>query len=251
MAKPEVFPVTERIWCVRRRSYLTCSYFVLTEQGVVLVDAGMDSSGQDMTYGLEKAGKSLRDVRAILLTHWHNDHAAGASVLQKATGVPVYCHADELPALTRESAKTDWRGKLADAIPEWGLLVLFKGLLGEAIPCAVGNLTPVTEGTTLCGEFTVLAAPGHTPGSVCYLWGPEKALFGGDAFAVVKGQLRFMSRPVTPDQPRARLSMVHAFTCGAEILCPGHRMPLTQGVQSQCADLVTRLEAHCPWPLWG
>ena len=112
------------------------------------IDAGMDSAGQDMIYGLEKAGKTLADVRAILLTHWHNDHAAGASVLQKATQAPVYCHPAELAALTRESAKTDWRGKLADA------------------------------------------------------------------FAVVGGQLRFMSRPVTPDQASARRSMMHVFSCG-------------------------------------
>jgi hypothetical protein len=37
--------VTDSIVCVRRPSYLTCSYLVRTPTGVVVVDAGMDSGG--------------------------------------------------------------------------------------------------------------------------------------------------------------------------------------------------------------
>src|SRR5262245_23777593 len=101
----QVFSVTDDVWCVRRPSYLTCSYLVRTPRGIVLVDAGMDSEGEDIALGLSRAfGARPNDVRAILLTHWHNDHAAGARAIQLASGAKVYCHERERPQLTRATA---------------------------------------------------------------------------------------------------------------------------------------------------
>ena len=82
----EVRRVTDSIVCLRRASYLTCSYIVRTADGLVLVDAGMDSGGADVHTGLREMNASPDDIRAILLTHWHNDHAAGAHALHKLTG---------------------------------------------------------------------------------------------------------------------------------------------------------------------
>src|SRR5688572_27205312 len=134
----EVFPVTPRVWCLRRRSYLTCSYVVRAGAGIVLVDAGMDSTGRDIEQALDRAfGARPEDVRAILLTHWHNDHAAGAHAVVERSGAKVYYHAGDLPELTRTTASHGARGWLAERVPERGPLVLLKGLLGEAVPRAV------------------------------------------------------------------------------------------------------------------
>ena len=91
MGQPEVFAVTPEVWCVRRRSYLTCSYVMKTSEGIVLIDAGMDSEGADVEFALARAfGARASDVRAILLTHWHNDHAAGARAIQERSAARVY-----------------------------------------------------------------------------------------------------------------------------------------------------------------
>src|SRR5258706_10750671 len=98
--------VTDRIWCIRRASYLTCSYAVRTDRGIVLVDAGMDSGGEDLEHGIRDAfGARTSDVRAILLTHWHNDHAAGAAAIRRASGARVYYHRGDAPQLTRRDVK--------------------------------------------------------------------------------------------------------------------------------------------------
>src|SRR5262245_45137934 len=110
----EVFAVTPNIWCLRRRSYLTCSYVVKTKGGIVLVDAGMDSTGKDLEQALSVSfGATPSDVRAILLTHWHNDHAAGAQVIQAVSNAKVYYHQGDQRELTRASAKNGVRGWLA------------------------------------------------------------------------------------------------------------------------------------------
>ena len=86
----QVFQVTDSIWCVRRPSYFTCSYAVRTATGVVLVDAGMDSTGADVEALLRAMRAPGESVRAILLTHWHNDHAAGASATQQRCACSVH-----------------------------------------------------------------------------------------------------------------------------------------------------------------
>lgn len=244
----QIFAVTPSIWCVRRRSYLTCSYVVCTPTGAVLIDAGMDSTGGDTRAGLVAAGVSLHEVRGLLMTHWHNDHAAGAQVLQSESGAPVFYHGADAAFFTRQSAHGGLRGKISDLIPEWGIGVLFKGLLGEATPNAVNATRFVEDGEVLLDDFLVLATPGHTPGHVCFYYRPEKALFAGDALAVIDGRVRFMARPVTLDLVAARASMACILRLEIEVLCPGHREPLTHDVQSRCDEMLSLVESGASWP---
>lgn len=73
---PSVHRISESVYCIQRRAYLSCSYPVARPEGVALVDAGIDGQGRDAFVGLAAVGRKVSDVRAILLTHWHNDHAA-------------------------------------------------------------------------------------------------------------------------------------------------------------------------------
>ena len=256
MVSAQFFPVTENVWCIRRASYLTCSYAVRTGHGIVLVEAGMDSTGGDLERGLARAfGASLRDVRAVLLTHWHNDHAAGAAAVKAASGARVYYHRGDEPQLTRATRHPGLRDRLALAIPEHGPLVLLKGLLGEAIPRAVLADAFVEDGMAIEDDFVVLGTPGHTPGHVAYFYRPERVLFAGDALAVKWGKVALMSRPVTPDLPLARASLVHclerSLAWGVERVCPGHQVPLADNVRASAERLRAHVSAGGRWPLFG
>lgn len=243
--------MTESIWCVRRPSYLTCSYAVRTDAGVVLVDAGMDSTGADVRALLEGMGEAESSIRAVLLTHWHNDHAAGAKATKERTGCGVYYHGADEPWLSRASARGGPAGWLARRIPEWGIGVLFIGLLGEAVPEAVTADGHLSDGDVVAGGFEVVATPGHTPGHVSFYYPPERALFAGDALAVIDGRVRFMARPVTMDVAAARRSMEWCLARDIAVLCPGHREPLTEGVGAACEEMRRHLAAGGRWPLMG
>ncbi len=246
----EIFKVTDTILCVRRRSYFSCSYLVRTADGLIAIDAGMASDGTDVLQGLAHLGEPVSDLRAMLLTHWHNDHVAGAAAIVELASVPVYYHAGEKPFLTGEVAHGGIRGAISELIPELGLLVLFKGLLKDAPPRSVSATRYVEDGEERFG-LEVIAAPGHTPGSVAYYYKAERVMFSGDALAVVGKEIRFMARGVTPDKPRARASMERLLAYDMDILCPGHRYPLKERVNEARRSALAKVVSSDAWPLLG
>ena len=250
MSKPFTFEVTTGAYCVMRRSYFTCSYLVDTGDGLVAIDAGMKSTGSEMLSAIAEIGRTPRDVRAILLTHWHNDHAAGAAVLAKMSGAEVHYSSVESPHLGGDLASTGIRGRLSALVPETGPLVLLKGLLGNAPEQPVEATRFVRDGDVVRG-FEVLDTPGHTRGHLSYYYRPRRTLFAGDALAVINGQLRFMSRPVTEDRDAARASMQRCLSLPIDFICPGHREPMTRNTQSECARMKAHLDGNGRWPLLG
>jgi glyoxylase-like metal-dependent hydrolase (beta-lactamase superfamily II) len=129
--------------------------------------------------------------------------------------------------------------------------VLLRGLLEEAAPAAVVADHLVTDGEIIESGFRVMATPGHTTGPVAYVHEPTRILFCGDALAVVGDKLRMMARPVTPDLPMARASALRCLAEQIDIICPGHRAPLTTNVMQECRRLREYLDGGGRWPLLG
>jgi hydroxyacylglutathione hydrolase len=102
-------------------------------------------------------------VKAIVITHGHIDHVAGAAQLRALTGAPVYMNERDRPQLDMLHLQASW--------------------LGVPTPPKVEIDVPATDGAVLqLGgvDFEVLLTPGHTQGSLC-LWIPhEKKLIAGD-----------------------------------------------------------------------
>ncbi|MFC5446739.1 MBL fold metallo-hydrolase [Paenibacillus aestuarii] len=104
------------------------------------------------------------DIEAILLTHAHFDHIGGVDEIRKLKGCPVYIHDLEADWLTnpKKNGSARW--------PELGTLIET-----EPAEYALG------EGQVLdfLGiRLRVFHTPGHSPGSVSFLY--DKHLFGGD-----------------------------------------------------------------------
>ena len=251
MFKPKVFEVVPGIYCIYRKSYYNCTYLVHRHHQVTLIDASMKSDGGDVFYAMQQLGLPPESIQSILLTHWHNDHTAGTYAVKTATQAKVYCHAADLPNMEHSSGKNPFYKKVADLVPELGPLVLFKGLIGEMVPRAVKIDALIEDGDIINEEFEVITTPGHTPGHVSFYDRVSKTLFAGDALACIHGKLRFMARPVTPDLPKARISMQKVLSRDIEVICPGHRQPLSKNVKSEIKRISDYLNANNDWPYWG
>jgi hydroxyacylglutathione hydrolase len=124
----------------------------------IVIDPGADL--EDIHARLDK--HSLK-VKAIVITHAHIDHVAGAAKLKAETGAPVYMNEQDTMLLDMLDVQAGW--------------------LGVEIPERTEIDTPAKDGTVLqlgTAEFQIRETPGHTQGSVC-VWIPEEnKLIAGD-----------------------------------------------------------------------
>ena len=146
--------------------------------GFVLLDTGPASTLDVLEGDIEAVGYALRDLRAILLTHIHLDHAAAAGTLASRTGCQVWAHPNGLVHLGSPESKL-----LPSARRLYGnrLEPLF-GVM-EAVPEDV--LHPVVHGEPVqIGELT--AVGWHTPGHASHhvAWQVADSVATGDVAGI-------------------------------------------------------------------
>src|SRR4051812_42165410 len=79
-------------------------YLVEDDDGVTVVDAGVPTSWDSLVDALPKLGRSLSDVRAVVLTHAHFDHVGFAERARRELRIPIYVHENDVPL-----TKHPWR----------------------------------------------------------------------------------------------------------------------------------------------
>jgi metallo-beta-lactamase class B len=77
------------------------SYLIVTPAGDILLDGGFVETAPMIEANIQKLGFKLSDVKYILSSHEHLDHAGGISELQRATGARFVAIEQEVPGLTR------------------------------------------------------------------------------------------------------------------------------------------------------
>jgi len=191
-------------------------------------------------------GRSLDDVRALVLTHGDTDHIGFAARLQRERGVPIYVH--ELDAARA-------RGEVKKPSGGWGPVKLWPllGFIAYSAPRGGLRVPPVTQlkiiraGTTLDvpGSPRVIALPGHTPGSVAYHVRAVDAVFVGDAMttrSVLTGEPGPRPAPFTLEPTQANASFEHVAEIEARWVLPGHGPAWNSGT----AQAVSRYRSTTP-----
>ena len=79
-------------------------YLIEEPGGITIVDAGLPGYWGDLQAELAAMGRSLEDVRAVLLTHAHDDHIGFAERIRSERGTPIHLHEADA-ALARGEAK--------------------------------------------------------------------------------------------------------------------------------------------------
>ena len=178
-------------WTGKPRSIATALY--RSEDFVGLIDPGPASTLGNLREQLEQQRLRVSDLRAILLTHIHLDHAgATGSLVQENPAVQVYVHSRGAPHLV-DPAKL-----LSSAQRLYGHDT--RALFGEFLAVAQGNLRVLEGGETLTlggRELCVLYTPGHASHHVTYFDPTERVAFVGDTAGICIEGNRFIL-PATP-----------------------------------------------------
>lgn len=148
------FRIHGNTWYVGTRGL--SALLVTSPTGHVLIDAALPESAPLIAASIRALGFRLEDVKLILNSHAHYDHAGGLAALQRATGATV--------ALHPWSARVVRLGATLEDDPQFGLYVPFPG---------VRDVREIRDGEVLrVGELALTAhfTGGHTPGGTTWTW---------------------------------------------------------------------------------
>jgi metallo-beta-lactamase class B len=132
---------------------------VTSDKGLILLDGGLPQSAPLIDANIRKLGFRTEEIRLIVNSHAHYDHAGGIAALQRSSGAVVAASASGARAI--ESG-----GPPADD-PQYAF-----GKEANSFP-AVKRVKVVADGETLrVGKLAITAhlTPGHTPGSTTWTW---------------------------------------------------------------------------------
>jgi hydroxyacylglutathione hydrolase len=134
-----------------------CNTYLIKGSKTILIDPGHLHLFDHVRVGLLDLNLRPEDMDLVMITHGHPDHLEAASLFKKPT------------LFTMSQAEygfiQDWTGRK--------MRELFNGFEPDFF---------LQEGELIVGDLTfqVLAAPGHSPGSICLYWPEHRVLFTGD-----------------------------------------------------------------------
>ena len=219
---------------------IVAMYLVVTPDGILLVDAGLAGQWRDLNAELAGIGRSVDDIKAIMLTHGDTDHIGCAERLRRDHGVPIYVHeADAARARGEVKATASWGRVKFGATVRFLWYALRKGgmrttYLTEVIPVHDGQVLD------LPGAPHVIALPGHSPGSIAVHVPLVDAVFVGDALTtrhVLTGRSGPQPAPFTDDPQQALDSLTRLDGIQATWVLPGHGTPWSGGTHEAVREI--------------
>jgi len=125
------------------------SWALNTSAGIIIIDTNFAWATQpEIIDGLTKLGLNLRDIKYVVISHAHGDHDQGAAELQSRFGAKVVMGAPDWDSTLQRPATA------AGGVPKRDVAVGPEG-------------TKITLGDT---TVTIVATPGHTPGTLSYVF---------------------------------------------------------------------------------
>jgi len=231
-------------------------YLLRSQSSWALIDTGFPNRARLIHETAVAVFGSARPA-AILLTHFHEDHAGSALELSRKWSVPIYVHRDELPfvtgtpALLFELARKPYP-PVGGCMRPIGILLMLaqnphlvrffsritewyasKFNLGDAVR---GYLPG--DGVPSLLDWECIPTPGHTPGHVAFFRRSDRVLIAGDACLTVDidsfwgllSQRQCIARPpsvATWNWHAAKASVAALAKLEPRVLASGHGIPMT------------------------
>jgi glyoxylase-like metal-dependent hydrolase (beta-lactamase superfamily II) len=212
-------------------------YLIEHEDGLVLVDAGLPGHFSQVQEHLAILGHDLSEIRAVLLTHGHPDHTGLAERLRAEAGADIWIHRDDAPILTDGP-----RSAMRHSKPERSVLPYLlrrpsaiggplhmarKGAFTAPRVQQTRNFIDEEPLSAVPGRPRPVLLPGHTSGSVAYLFADRGLLFTGDALVTADGMTGhtgpcLVCRGFTHDGAQALASLDRLAALPDCLILPGH-----------------------------
>jgi len=191
------------------------SVLITSPQGHVLIDGALPQSAPSIAKHVEQLGFEMTDVKVILNSHTHFDHAGGIAELQKLSGAKVIASDKAVPVLRS--------GHVGSDDPQVEHLLPFPGAskveaLGRRASVEIGSL-----------QLSVIHTPGHAPGGTSWRWRSCEAdrcmnlIYSDSLNAVADKSFKYSGHPRYPRAAQDLNSSMEAIAAApCDILLTAH-----------------------------
>jgi glyoxylase-like metal-dependent hydrolase (beta-lactamase superfamily II) len=201
---------------VRLGGTLVSAHLLVDAAGLTLIDAGLWGVGTELRQVVKALGRRPGELRNIILTHGHLDHAGGAAEIQEwSGGARVWVHAADREHVLQQVC---YQGitrlcRVLEKAGTWlgGYRVSEMG--GELID---GQVLP------FWGGLRVWHLPGHTPGHCALVSEANGLVFSGDLFASYAWSVHAPPRFLSRDSKRTRGSLRQLAEAQPQAVLPSH-----------------------------
>jgi metallo-beta-lactamase class B len=202
------------------------SVLITSPRGHILLDGGLPQSAELIDRHIRQLGFKTEDVRLIVNSHGHYDHAGGIHALQYASGATVAASESGADALKRGENTVD--------DPQYGF-----GHESNAFP-KVSAVRVVKDGEVLrVGPVAITAhlTPGHTPGSTTWTWRSCEGsrcldiVYADSLNAVSAPDFKYSSQPARVAAFRQSITLVAALPCDVMVSVHPEFSRLTEKIE--------------------
>jgi metallo-beta-lactamase class B len=199
------------------------SILITDPAGDILIDGGTEKDADLIADNIDKLGFSIKDVRYILSSHEHYDHAGGIAKLERMSNAQLVASAAAAAALNN--------GMPSREDPQAGLK---QGFPAAHVDRVIQDGEQVRLGNVV---LTAVLTPGHTPGATTWRWGScqsgvcRQIVYSSGLGAASDETYRFSDHPAYLAAFRASIAKTAALPC--DILLTPH---------PSASDMVKRLQ---------
>lgn len=227
----ELAPSLYRLRIPGDRAHLLNCYLWLGPDGVTLVDTGWPDSAELISDALTVLGHGRADVKRVVLTHFHEDHCGSAAEIAGWSGAEVVAGVDDSPYI-----RGDERGPLPVLTDGERAIRPDFDVSPHGPACQVDRAVSDGDVLDFAGGARVVAAPGHTAGSIGLCLPAADAVLTGDAVAEFNGQV--ILGVFNTDRRAATDSLGKLAATGAQIAGFGHGEALLTNAAARIAEAV-------------
>jgi metallo-beta-lactamase class B len=201
------------------------SILIVSPQGDVLIDGALAESAPQIAANVRALGFRIEDVKLIVISHVHFDHAGGVAELQRMSGARVIANPWSAAVLkSGEVAKDDPQfGDIRPIDPVAKVETLYEGETLRVGPIAI----------------TAHATPGHTPGGTSWTWKSCEdgtcldMVYADSVSAASAASFKFTANPAALASFEKSFNFLETEPC--DILLTPH---------GEASDFWARVEAH-------
>ena len=206
------------------------AFLIESDDGLALIDTGYPGNGAKILEAVGSLGKAPKDLRHILVTHCHPDHAGSLAELVRQTGATVWMHPTDAEMV--RSGRCLRPVKTAPGFMNAIIGRMIRWTASHEIePAEVAREVTDGESIPVGGGLRAIHVPGHCAGQLAFLWPKHGGvLIAADVAANIFG---LGLSPVYEDLDEGRRSLAKLSTLDFQAAVFGHGGPILKGASDQ------------------